>query len=82
MRLRQRGARQRTPRHFSAGPAFNLPSLNYSAVALLAGLHGRCGYFPATLRLRPVEGSIPVEYDVAEVIDLQAVRGEAGQRRG
>ena len=36
----------------------NPPSLNFIAITLLAELHGRCGYFPAHLRLRPVEGSV------------------------
>ena len=34
----------------------NPPSLNFIAITLLAELHGRCGYFPANLRMRPVEG--------------------------
>ncbi len=57
------------------------PSLNFSAVALLAEIHGRCGYFPAHLRLRPVQGSLPPQYEVAEVLDLQAVRDAARQKR-
>ncbi|MEJ5376852.1 MAG: CRISPR-associated protein Csx15 [bacterium] len=59
----------------------NPPSLNFTAVALLAELHGRCGYFPAVLRLRPVAGSLPPQYEVAEIMNLQAVREEARQRR-
>ena len=59
----------------------NPPALNFIAVALLAELHGRCGYFPAHLRTRPVQGSIPPQYEVAEVLDLQAVRDAARQRR-
>ena len=31
----------------------NPPSLNFIAVALMAHLHGRCGYFPDALRLHP-----------------------------
>jgi hypothetical protein len=60
----------------------NPPSLNFIAVALLAELHGRCGYFPAHLRLRPVPGSVPPRYEVAEVMDLQAVRDGARRKRG
>jgi hypothetical protein len=60
----------------------NPPSLNYIAVVLLAELHGRCGYFPAHLRLRPVQGSIPPRFEVAEVLDLQMVRNGARKRRG
>ncbi|MDH7578760.1 MAG: CRISPR-associated protein Csx15 [Bacillota bacterium] len=60
----------------------NPPSLNFIAVTLLAELHGRCGYFPAVLRLRPVEGSVPPQFEVTEVLDLQAVRDRARQKRG
>lgn len=59
----------------------NPPSLNFSAVTLLAELHGRCGYFPAVVRLRPVPGSIPPRFEVAEILNLQAVREEARRRR-
>ncbi len=59
----------------------NPPSLNFVAIALLAELHGRMGYFPACLRLRPVEGSVPPRYEVAEVLNLQDVRNAARGRR-
>ncbi|MBW2030611.1 MAG: hypothetical protein JRJ31_16230 [Deltaproteobacteria bacterium] len=59
----------------------NPPSLNFVAVALLAELHGRCGYFPAHLRLRPVSGAMPPRYEVAEILDLQALREAARQNR-
>ena len=59
----------------------NPPSLNFIALVLLAHLHGRCGYFPAVLRLRPVEGSLPPQYEVAEVLDLQTVRDDARLKR-
>ncbi|WP_423225858.1 CRISPR-associated protein Csx15 [Candidatus Amarolinea aalborgensis] len=60
----------------------NLPALNFSAALLLAELHGRLGYFPAILRLRPVAGSTPPRFEVAEIINLQAVREQArGYRR-
>ena len=58
------------------------PALNFIAVALLAYLHGLMGYFPAVIRLRPVEGSTPPRYEVAEVINLQEVRNGARQCRG
>jgi hypothetical protein len=58
-----------------------LPSLNYAAAVLLAELHGRMGHFPAILRLRPVAGALVTEYDVAEIINLEAVRAEARNRR-
>lgn len=59
----------------------NPPSLNFIAVTLLAELHGRCGYFPAHLRMRPVQGSLPPRYEIAEVLDLQALRDEARRKR-
>jgi hypothetical protein len=65
----------------SAAFVINPPALNFVAVALLAELHGRCGYFPACLRLRPVKGSIPPRYEVAEVLNLQELRDEARARR-
>jgi hypothetical protein len=59
----------------------NLPSLNVIAALVLAELHGRTGYFPAVLRLRPVAGSNPPAFEVAEVLNLHAVREAArGQR--
>lgn len=60
----------------------NPPSLNSVAAALLAELHGRCGYFPAHLRMRPVGGSITPRFEVAEVVDLQGVRDKARKLRG
>jgi hypothetical protein len=59
----------------------NPPSHNLIAVTLLAELHGRMGYFPACLRLRPIEGSVPPRYEVAEVLNLQDVRNAARGRR-
>ena len=58
----------------------NLPALNFIAALLLAELHGRMGYFPPVLRLAPLEGCLPPRYEVAEILNLQAVRDQA--RRG
>jgi hypothetical protein len=76
-----------TPAEWQSAPLLvNPPSLNFVAVVLLAELHGRCGYFPAHLRLRPVEGPdgsprLPPQYEVAEILDLQAARDEARKKR-
>jgi len=59
----------------------NLPSLNHIAALILAELHGRMGYFPPMLRLRPVEGALLPRFEVAEVINLQAVRDAARKER-
>jgi hypothetical protein len=58
-----------------------LPSLNFIAGLLLAELHGRMGYFPTVLRLRPVAGSLPPRYEAAELLNLQAVRDAARRQR-
>ncbi len=58
------------------------PALNFSAAALLAHLHGLTGYFPPIVRLRPVKDALPPRYEVAEIINLQAVREQARRQRG
>ena len=55
----------------------NLPALSVIAALTLAELHGRCGYFPAIVRLRVVQGSLPPQYEVAELLNLQGVRDSA-----
>ncbi|MFZ5911592.1 MAG: CRISPR-associated protein Csx15 [Chloroflexota bacterium] len=59
----------------------NLPSFNAIAALVLAELHGRMGYFPPIVRMRPVEGAIPPRYEAAEVLNLQSVRDEARKER-
>lgn len=59
----------------------NLPSLNYAAALVLVELHGRTGYFPACLRLRPVTGSVPPRYEVAEILNLDELRRQARGKR-
>ena len=59
----------------------HLPALNYSAAAVLAQVHGRAGYFPPILRLRPVTGEIPPRFEVAEILNLQAMRERAREKR-
>lgn len=59
----------------------NLPGWHIVTALLLAEMHGRIGYFPAVLRLRPVSDSISPQFEVAEIINLQAVRDEARTRR-
>jgi hypothetical protein len=69
-----------TPEAWQSAPILvMLPSLNFIAAALLAELHGRMGYFPPVVRTRPVAGSAPRRYEVAEILDLQGLR-EAARR--
>lgn len=59
----------------------NLPSFNYIAAMTLAELHGRMGYFPPIVRLRPVQGALPPRFEVAEVVNLQEMRDAARKER-
>ena len=64
----------------------NPPALNFSAVTLIAELHGRMGYFPPCLRIRPLLGPdgqrmVPPRFEVAEILNLQALRDDARRRR-
>jgi hypothetical protein len=71
-----------TPEQWQTTPLLvNPPSLNFAAAALLAELHGRMGYFPPVIRLRPVTDTLPPRYDVAEIINLQAIRDAARGER-
>ena len=71
-----------TPRQWqSEGILVVPPALNFCAAALLAELHGRAGYFCPVVRTRPVAGSLPPRFEVAEIVDLQALREQARARR-
>lgn len=71
-----------TPQEWQTIPLIiNPPSLSISAVTLLAELHGRCGYFPAVVRLRPVTNSVPPQFEMAEIVNLQAVREKSRKGR-
>jgi hypothetical protein len=71
-----------TPQQWQAAPLLvNPPAYNYVAVLLLAELHGRMGYFPACLRLKPVEDAMPLRFEVAEILNLQKVRNGARKAR-
>jgi hypothetical protein len=59
----------------------NPPSLNFITALVLAELHGRMGYFPPVVRLRPVKDALPPRYEVAEILNLQAVRDAARLKR-
>lgn len=59
----------------------NPPALAPLAVALIAEIHGRAGGFPAMLNIRPIADSIPTRYEVAELLNLQAIRETARRRR-
>lgn len=54
-----------------------LPSHSFIAALILAELHGRIGHFPAIVRIGPAPESVPVIYQVCEIVDLQTLRDEA-----
>jgi hypothetical protein len=58
----------------------NPPGYAPAAFVLLAELHGRIGHFPTLIRLRPKPGPFTV-YEVAELLNLQAVREASRTRR-
>jgi len=72
-----------TPEQWQTTPLIiNPPSLAPITAVLLAEIHGRSGYFPTILRLRPINGITPPQFELAELINLQGVRDVArGQRR-
>lgn len=47
----------------------NPPGMGVISALLMAELHGRMGYFPPIIRLRPIPGSLPPRYEVAEVVE-------------
>lgn len=59
----------------------NAPSLSPIACLLLVELHGRMGYFPTLLRLRPKPNANPPCFEVAELLNLQAMREAARRQR-
>jgi len=59
----------------------NPPAYNFAALTLLAELHGRMGYFPAIIRIRPIPDSVPMIYEIAEIINLQSIREFAREQR-
>jgi len=61
--------------------AVNPPGYAPAAVALLAEIHGRIGHFPTQVRIRPVVDSTPTAYEVAELLNLQAIREKARLQR-
>jgi len=71
-----------TPHEWQSTPLIVIPpALSFIAVVVLAELHGRMGYFPTVARLRPIAGTTPPQFEIAEVMNLQAVRDAARSRR-
>lgn len=59
----------------------NPPAFAPITAVLIAELHGRMGYFPTLIRIRPVTGTTPSQFEVAELLNLQTIRDQARRRR-
>ena len=71
-----------TPEQWQTTPLIiNPPSLGPIVAVLLAEIHGRSGFFPTILRLRPVASTVPPQFEVAELLNLQSVRDTARAKR-
>lgn len=71
-----------TPSDWQTRPILiNPPAYAYAVATLLAELHGRTGYFPAIIRIRPLPDTTPPQFEVAEIINLQTIRDAARTRR-
>lgn len=58
-----------------------LPAYSIITGTVLAELHGRLGYFPPIVRMRPRNGSLACKFEVAEIINLQDVRNTSRTNR-
>jgi hypothetical protein len=72
-----------TPTEWQTLPLVVLPA-GYASLwsAILAELHGRLGYFPDVVRLRPAPAEAEERFEVAEVMRLQDLRNVARGKRG
>lgn len=59
----------------------NPPALAPVALALIAEIHGRSGYFVPIVNVRPVAGATPPRYEIGEIGMLQDLRDTARRRR-
>ncbi|WP_110513148.1 CRISPR-associated protein Csx15 [Herpetosiphon llansteffanensis] len=59
----------------------NPPGLAPLALAVIAELHGRSGYFLPIINMRPVPNTTPTVFEVAEICNLDAIRQVARTRR-
>jgi hypothetical protein len=70
------------PRDWQTTPLLiNPPGLAMVMAGLLAEIHGRAGYFVPIILLRPIPGVVPPRFEPYEVVNLNAMREAARQRR-
>lgn len=59
----------------------NLPGLSAAAAVLLAELSGRIGHLPSILWVRRADNALVTQFEVAEIVNLAAVRDDARKTR-
>jgi hypothetical protein len=71
-----------TPDQWQTAPLnINPPSLASITAVLLAEVHGRTGFFPTIRWLPPVAGTMPSQFEIAELLNLQGIRYAARTQR-
>lgn len=72
-----------TEHHETKTDCIRLPGLSALAACLLAEIHGRSGHFPTIVNLRPApDPALAVTvFEVAELVNLQAIRDESRRIR-
>ena len=63
------------------GFVLNLPALSMAAAAVLAEIHGRCGYWPPVVLMRRAEGGPPIRFEAYAILNLGDLRDAARTRR-
>ena len=59
----------------------NPPTHMLVALGVMVELHGRMGYFPAVVRLKPQLSSLTPNFVFAEILNLQALRDKSRLKR-
>ena len=61
--------------------AFVPPPIAHSAILIMISIRERCGYYPQSIRIKREKKSLPPQYVVAEVIDLNSFRETSRAKR-
>jgi hypothetical protein len=71
-----------SPEQWQTAGIVTIPA-GYSAIwsVVLAELHGRLGYFPDVVHLRPAPSDAEEKYEVAEIMNLREVRHASREKR-
>ena len=71
-----------SPEQWQASNIVAIPA-GYSAIwsIVLAEIHGRIGYFPDVVHLRPSVAALAEKFEVAEILNLRQVRHASREKR-